>query len=102
MAQKTVLTTVYYSLGTLVLSCALLGGFWAGYATPKVRDSAKLEIESWYSKEGMYLIEKKIDTCITEKLKPLNAKMDIIFDMMLEKQTPDKKYEYQVKMNKVK
>jgi hypothetical protein len=102
MPQKTVLTTVYYSLGTLVLFCALLGGFWAGYATPKVKDSAKAEIASWYAKEGGYMIEDKIDTCITEKLKPLNSKLDLIFDMMLEKQTPDKKYEYQVKMNKVK
>jgi hypothetical protein len=102
MAQKTVLTTVYYFLGTLVLFCALLGGFWAGYATPKVRDSAQIEIASWYSKEGGYLIEKKIDTCITRKLKPLNDKMDILFDMQLERLSPDKKYEYQVKMNKVK
>lgn len=90
-------------IGIILGSFTILGTCWGVLAVPQINKIAAEAPAEWYDEgKGKYVIRDDMDDCIDKKLKPLHEKMDILFDMGVEKLPPDKRYEYKARRGKVK
>lgn len=94
----------WIKLGTFILTFAAVSALcWSVFAVPQINKIAAEAPSEWYNDgKGKYVIRDDMDACIDKKLKPLHEKMDILFDMGVEKLPPDKRFEYKARRGKVK
>jgi hypothetical protein len=87
---------IYTILGIILLSAAIIAGFWTIYAQPKVCEQSRLEIRDWWDQTGTFKVANVVDAVVEKKMEKIDKRIDMIYRMNIRRLPESERANYEV------